>query len=366
MNKREALIALNMVQGIGGTIYGRIHDSFSHPVEFLQADAEHWAAIHGIGPKIIERLQNVLSNEKHKTEIEQLEDSDSHIVLQDDPQYPSLLLEIHDPPILLYVKGTLKNDKTRLGVVGTRGCTFYGKKQARRLSTMLAYRDITIVSGLARGIDTAAHNGSLQGNGRTEAILGSGLHNIYPKENQELSEEITSSGALISELPLNTPPEGKHFPQRNRIISGMSRGILVVEAPESSGALITANFALEQNREVFALPGNIDSPESVGCNELIQDGAHCVLHADDILNELHQYSGADSSSSPDPTQKQLQFKNEAERSVYDTLENNTPHTIDELVDKLDLKGSKISAILTRLEMRDIISRLPGNRYVRRS
>lgn len=363
-NKREAMVTLNLVPGIGGTIYQRIEDKFSSPVEFLQRNKEGWQSIKGIGPKLAGQIQDVLEDDEYKKEFEKIQEAGCRVVTREDDAFPTLLDQIHDPPILLYVKGTLEPDNLNIGVVGTRGSTFYGEKQGKRLSTMMSYRGVSVVSGLARGIDTAAHHGTLEAGGHTIAVLGSGIHNVYPADNEELAGRIAEEGALVSELPMDAPPEAQNFPQRNRIIAGLSAGVLVVEAPERSGALITANLALEQNREVFAIPGNIDSPQSYGCNQLIQEGAHCVLHVDDIFDEIQHFSFSESSEeSRRDIYSSPEFEEEENRRIFEALEKQTPKSVDDLTQELEMNGSEISSRLTRLEIQEVVQRLPGNRYV---
>ncbi|MFH1381026.1 MAG: DNA-processing protein DprA, partial [Candidatus Omnitrophota bacterium] len=251
-------------------------------------------------------------------------------------EYPSGLMHIHNAPEELFVNGTiLPQDVEAIAIVGTRRATEYGMKQAEKIAFELALMGITIVSGMAKGIDTAAHTGALKAGGRTIAILGSGHDNIYPKENMKLYERIVKSGAVVSELPRDIGPLRQNFPMRNRIISGMSKGVVVIEAPRKSGALITANFALEQGRTVFAMPGNIDSPESTGSNLLIKEGACLVENVSDIIDELKYIM--DINSIPLPTEEDIYQKPDHklsfdENKIYDILCKD-PKSIDEISDK---------------------------------
>ena len=219
--------------------------------------------------------------------------------------YPKVLLEIPDPPPYLYVKGELRGSETAVAVVGSRRASTYGMLTTTRLATELAAHGVTVVSGMARGVDTAAHRGALSGGGRTIGVLGCGIDVVYPPENRKLFEEMAEKGALVSEFPLGTLPLAENFPRRNRIISGMSRGVLVVEAMENSGSLITAQFALDQGREVFAIPGNINTSSSRGANRLIKQGAKLVESVDDILEELPQMSAGSAAIPPDRISRSL-------------------------------------------------------------
>ncbi len=368
--EKRALIALNMVPGIGGTIVRNIVSSFESATSFLEAGPSAWRSVDGIGEGLSTQLSQILQSGKHKKEVGKAEEQNVDLITFKDDRFPSLLKQVHDHPILLFVKGTLPVDqKQTMAIVGTRGCTFYGRKQSKRFASMLAHRGFTVVSGLARGIDSYAHEGTVQANGPTIAVLGSGLNNIYPEENRELAEQICDSGALVSELPLDTPPEGRNFPQRNRIISGLSRGVLVVEAPERSGALITAQLAIEQNREVFSIPGNIDSPESEGCNQLIKEGAIPVTDVNDIIDHLPEYARSDSpdetletsAASGEPTKPS--FQTDAEEAVFSAL-TSRPKSIDQIAEEIDLSPSKITSVLTKLEMNGLIEQHPGKRFTK--
>jgi DNA processing protein len=275
-----------------------------------------------------------------------------------DPLYPLNLSYIYDPPFLLYVKGSLeKEDEKAVAVVGTRRATVYGKIVARRLARELAREGITVVSGMARGIDTAAHEGALEEGGRTIAVLGCGVDLVYPPENSSLAEEIIKKGAVISEFPLGTRPFAHNFPRRNRIISGLSRGVVVVEAPYKSGALITADCALEQGREVFAIPGTITSPCSRGTNRLIKEGAKIVEDVSDILEELNLVSLKEDEPG---IELQLSFE---EKSVLDYLSSEPSH-IDEVVKKTRLPVAKVGDILMRLQLKGMVRELPGKLFIR--
>jgi len=282
-----------------------------------------------------------------------------------DSDYPVNLRNIYDPPEFFYIKGGLKpEDKFAVAIVGSRRASFYGLEQAEKFGAELARMGITVVSGMARGIDSAAHRGALKAGGRTIAVIGSGFNNIYPAENKELAEEIAKNGAVITEFSPDVLPLAQNFPQRNRIISGLSLGLLVVEAAKNSGALITANFALEQGREVFALPGKIDSGNSFGTNELIKQGAKLVTCTEEILEELIVPLGA--AFPPDePLKKQavFEFSESEESKVYSMISGDSV-SLDGLLEKTDLDIPKISDILLRLQLKKMIRQLPGKQFIR--
>ncbi|MBN1353506.1 MAG: DNA-processing protein DprA [Candidatus Omnitrophica bacterium] len=281
--------------------------------------------------------------------------------------YPAALRDLHNPPMELFINGEiLPCDINAVAIVGTRWATHYGLAQSERISYELASIGITIISGMARGIDTAAHRGALKARGRTISVLGSGHNHIYPRENKKLYEAIAKSGAVISEFPSDVPPLKPNFPRRNRLISGMSRGVLVVEAPKRSGALITANFALEQGKEVFAVPGNINSVTSSGTNGLIKEGAKLVEGVDDILQELvgvidiHSAGKIPDESGPDGA---LLPALSGEKVIFGVL-SDEPKSIDEISRITNLPVAKISEILIRLELKKMIKMLPGDNFVR--
>jgi DNA processing protein len=276
--------------------------------------------------------------------------------------YPSRLKEIYDPPILLYVRGKLvESDKLAVAIVGSRRASVYGLSVAERIARDLAGRGLTVVSGGARGIDTAAHKGALAAGGRTVAFLGCGVDVGYPAENKKLFDAISENGAVVSEFPFGATPEPWRFPPRNRLISGMSLGVLVCQSPEASGALITAGYAAEQGRDVYAVPGNVDDERNRGCHALIKDGAKLVEGAEDILQEL----GLDGDEES-PRQLALpieSLKNGNERKIASLL-SLEPMPVDEIIDKAELPAPVVSGTLTILEMKGVVKRVPGNAYVR--
>lgn len=297
------------------------------------------------------------------------------IAINDD-EYPALLKNIHSPPRELYVKGSFKKfeDDNAVAMVGSRRASLYGLEMAEKLAYDLAIRGVTIISGMARGIDSAAHNGALRAKGRTIAVMGSGHNHIYPPENKKLYEQIAGNGAVITEFEDDVLPLAQNFPIRNRIISGMSLGLVVVEAAKNSGALITADFALEQNREVFAVPGKISSLTSEGTHALIKDGAKLVQTADDILEELKlRKVGPAAIEDKELRDKKIAKKTRAyiynslttdERKVYKIL-SDEPLYIDDVVRESKVAQTRISKILLNLEMKKVIRELPGKQFVRR-
>jgi DNA processing protein len=287
-------------------------------------------------------------------------------VTQADEEYPELLRQIYDPPIVLYVKGKLlTKDKNAVALVGSRMTTHYGTEIARKLAYQLAYLGVTIVSGGARGIDTAAHQGAISGKGRTIAVLGTGINLVFPAENAELFERIAANGAVITQFPFNRPADKQTFPIRNRIVAGMTLGTVVVEANLTSGALITANFATEYGRQVFAVPGRIDSPRSKGCHDLIKKGAKLCESAEDILSEF-EYLFPRSNRLATPQQNGVLpglTLSDNEKLVYEALDHQEC-SIDEVIQNSGLPSSAVSVALLGLEMKRLVRQLPGKIFVK--
>ena len=286
-NDKIKLILLNMVEGLGIIKLKALLEEFKTPENILKAHLNDLVKVEGISKNIAENITSCESAYNIDKELELIKSHNVEVLTIFDEGYPEILKEIYDPPIVLYVKGTLqeKNDLS-LGVVGSRKCSQYGIKSTKELVASLKDYDITIVSGLARGIDSAAHRAAIDNKLSTIAVLGSGLNCMYPPENSKLADQVAKHGAVISEFPMRTKPLKHNFPRRNRIISGLSKGVVVIEAAERSGALITVDFALEQGRDVFAMPGPVDSESSYGTNRLIKQGAKLIDSAEDILSEL--------------------------------------------------------------------------------
>lgn len=337
------------VPGIGPRIFLRLLERFNRdPGKILQAD--YSALIEAGAPKSIAKAIGQHSTTSHHTDFQWLDASEQHhIFTLNDPNYPLLLREISDPPPILYVQGNpaVWSDRPCLAMVGSRKATSLGKQNAFHLARALSAQGITIVSGLANGIDGQAHRGALASKGSTLAIMGNGLQRIYPTNHTALAREICVDGALISEFSPTTKPLPQHFPQRNRIISGLSLGTIIVEAATKSGSLITAYYALEQNREVFALPGPLNCHQSAGCHTLIQQGAKLVTKAEDILLEFATfYSGAKVEPiEPKPLPKAAK---RAEQ-LLNVLEY-TPMPMDLLIEKSGLTADQVSSMLTELEV----------------
>lgn len=292
-------------------------------------------------------------------EMQRIESAEAWLLTLADDEYPALLKELDDAPLVLYVKGSLLAvDQNALSVVGTRSATHYGYEAAYKLSYALAQQNVTIISGLAHGIDTAAHRGALKAGGRTIAILGCGIDQVYPAENRELAQEIVATGALVSEFPLGTAPEGRNFPRRNRIISGLALAVLVVEAPLGSGAIITAEIAGEQGRDVFAVPGNIFNKSSQGSNRLIQDGAKLVMTAADILDELNlTYTRVEAKTI---TERAVP-ENATEARLLSHLSADPLH-VDDLARACDMPIAQVTSTLTILELKGLARKVGPMQY----
>jgi DNA processing protein len=351
MEEFESWLYFNAIPGLGSVKGKALLDRFGSPQAIFQASEKEFASISGIGTDLIENIRNKDKWLDLKHEIPLIKKLGIKIITLKDSDYPQLLKNISFPPLLLYTKGELEQQdyKMPIAVVGTRKASYYGKTITSELADNLAYAGFTIVSGMARGIDTSAHQGALKRKGRTIAVLGSGLNIIYPRENRKLSEEIAQNGVLISEFPLNTPPDRYNFPRRNRIISGLSLGVVVVEAGERSGALITAHLALEQGRDVFAVPGKIDSDYTQGTHKLIQDGAKLITQWTDIADELMpQISWEKSEKIQEPRVK----LEENEEEIYRLL-STEPKQIEDIIKESQISSSKILPILLSLEKRDL-------------
>ena len=364
-HRQEAFfwLSLRQVPGVGNVIYNRLIKKFQTPEKVFHASPEELKKIEGLRSQTIEAIVAFKDNEWAKKELDRIEKQGITFLTIQDERFPRNLKEIYDPPPFLYVKGELREeDNLSLAVVGSRNASSYGKAMTQRLSRTLTERGFTIVSGLARGIDTCAHKGALEGGGRTVAVLGSGIDLIYPWENKGLAEEITLHGAVVSEFSLGTQPEAINFPPRNRIISGLSLGAVIVEASFRSGSLITARMALEQGREVFAVPGNVDSLWSKGTNRLIKEGAKLIMDPDDIIEEvLPQYKApATSRQGKPPETRGLTPEG---RRIFDLLDSNPLH-IDRLIQQSGLQPNLVSSLLLELELKGLVKQLPGKMFIK--
>src|SRR5262245_8680256 len=366
MDPREALVALNMIDHVGPIRARQLLEHFGDATEILSASRDQLLHVKGIGDETAESIASWEKAVDLKGELKRIADFGCRIVSQADSEYPELLRQIYDPPLVLYVKGALTSkDKNAVAMVGSRMTTHYGIEAARRLAYQLAYVGVTVVSGGARGIDTAAHQGALTGKGRTVVVLGTGINLVAPPENAELFERIAAHGAIVTQFPFNRPGDKQSFPIRNRIIAGMTLGTVVVEANLTSGALITANFATEYGRQVFAVPGRIDSPRSKGCHELIKKGAKLCESAEDILSEFeYLFPASNRPAAPSETGVLPAIELSGnEQQVYNTL-NHEELTIDEVIRKSGLPSSAVSVALLSLEMKRLVKQLPGKLFVR--
>ncbi|MFI5354311.1 MAG: DNA-processing protein DprA [Desulfobaccales bacterium] len=382
MTDKLPWLALKSIPGVGPVLFQRLLARFGEPASVFQSRCEDLLAVKGVNRDLARDILGFRNWDRVEAELARLAAAGVEVLLQTDPRFPTRLQQIPYPPPLLFLKGTLlPQDDLALALVGTRAASYYGLKTCRRLAGALAVRGVTVVSGLARGIDTAAHQGALENSGRTLAVLGCGLDVVYPPENQKLYAQIPEQGALISEFPLSTPPEAKNFPIRNRIISGLSLGVVVVEAGLKSGTSITVRYALDQGREVFAVPGPIDSPTSLGPHRLIQDGAKLVQDPEDIFSELpglkkgqqalfapvrvRETPAAEGGSTPAtvPASAPAPPCALTPEDPLLALLGSDPLSLEEIVRTTRLATSAVLSRLTILELEGLIRELPGKRYV---
>ena len=387
MTYTEACIVINMVPRVGPVRLRRLLDAFGEPQAVLRASADRLAAVEGIGPETARIIAGWENGIDLPGELARARDAGVRVLTVQDEGYPPALRSIYDPPVVLYVWGELTvRDARGVGVVGSRKPTFYGTETSKKLSYQLAAAGLTIFSGLARGIDTAAHEGALAARGRTVAVLGCGLSQIYPPENYGLAERIAAgSGAVVTEFAMGVNPDKQTFPMRNRIISGCSLGLVVVEASLKSGALISAGQALEQGRPVLAVPGQIDKPSAQGTNRLIQQGAKLVMGPEDVLEELDALPDLFASAPPPrpvaapqpagsvpapvpassglPPAATLAGLRGSEAAVLAAVERDeTP--VDRIVATCGLPTAVVSSTLLALELKKLVKQLPGKHYVR--
>lgn len=364
MTADEALIALNMLPCIGPVRIRRLLASFGSAEAVLNAPGSKLARVEGIGQETADIIRNWESHADVSKELAEVEERGLTLLTENSPGWPAPLRELPDSPVVLYVWGELlESDQHAVAVVGSRKTTHYGRETAKRLSFQIARAGFTIVSGLARGIDTTAHEGALAAEGRTIGVLGSGLAQLYPPENMPLAEKIAGGqGAIVSEFPLHTAPDKQTFPQRNRIVAGWCRGLLVVECPARSGALITANLAGDYGRQLFAVPGPIDRPSSAGCHDLIRSGATLVTDGSHVVDDLSFLPLTTGKSAPAPAAPPPDLSPE-ESVILDELDSQERH-IDEIVGTTGLAPALVSSTLLRLEMKKLAKQLPGTYFVR--
>ena len=358
-------LGLYMIPGLGNRAFGNLLARFGSPKVVFEAGFSALVGVEGIREEVARKIVARQFSDDPEKEMRRVEDNGARIITYLDPSYPRLLKEIHSPPMLLYVKGKdIPINQTFIAVVGSRTPTHYGTKAAENIGFGLAKRGVGVVSGMAKGIDSAAHVGCIRADGFTIAVIGTGIDQVYPASNKGLSEQIAEKGAIVSEFPTGSPPEPKNFPIRNRTISGLSRGVVVVEATRNSGSLITASLALDQGREVFAVPGSIESFKSTGAHFLIKHGAKLVENADDILDEFG-YIGL-------PVQEKFNFAgvagrspdmNESEKRIYEVL-GDYPLHIDEIVRLGKMGTGEVSSALMGLELKGLVRQLMGKMFVK--
>jgi DNA processing protein len=364
MNSSEACIALNMLPTVGPVRLRKLLAVFEKPERILAAKRSELRAVEGIGGEVADQIAGWESTVDLAAELNRVRDFGASVITQESSSYPRSLREIHAPPIVLYVWGELQErDHHAIGIIGARRTTHYGMESAKKLAYQVAYAGLTVISGLARGIDTAAHQGALAAKGRTIAVIGSGLAKLYPPENAALADKIrTGNGAIVSEFSMEIEPDRQTFPMRNRIIAGWSHGILVVEAGLNSGALITAAQALEQGRSVYAVPGHINAPSAMGSNRLIQQGAKLVMSASDILEDL-QILLPETKPSPEAAMRPLPPLSEDERRVYEAIDSSET-AIDQIAGRCNLPSATVSSTLLALELKRLVKQLPGKYFVK--
>jgi DNA processing protein len=362
-NQLKYWLALNKIPVLGSIRIQKLIAAFGEVKRAWEAGAFELSGVEGIGSKLAYEIEAGRSQINLDEEIEKLEGSGISVLTLEDSDYPELLKNIYDPPPVLYFKGKLETEnKKTLAIVGTRKASDYGIKTANRLAKELAQAGFSIVSGLALGIDAAAHCGALEAGSETLAVLGSGVDNVYPLSNRALAQDIVKRGALISEFPLGTPPERWHFPMRNRIIAGLSLGVIVVEGGYDSGSMITAKLALEQGREVFAVPGRIDNDLTRGPHWLIKQGAKLVEKIDDILEEFNMVA-------PERECQIAQIKSGIdysrlsadEQKIIEALKT-SPCGIDQMLNQLNFSTSTLLSLLTILELQGILKKVNAQKY----
>lgn len=356
MEERECIIALNTVDIIGGKRLADLMETFGSAEAIIKAKEKDLLQVRGVGQETAGRIKALRDGKAALREIKKAKESGVKIVTSDEPSYPAALLNTAYPPPVIYILGEiLPADALAIAIVGSRRPTYYGRKVAGGLAKNAAEEGLTVVSGLARGIDSTAHEGALKGGGRTIAVLGSGIDVIYPPENRELAERITESGAVVSEFPFGSCPFRQNFPRRNRIISGLALGVVIVQAGESSGALITADFALEQGREVFAVPGEIGNPLSRGTHNLIRQGARLIEGIPDILEELGISAAEEHSIENKDSGVRLSSR---EKRVLSHL-GFSPISTDDIVIATGFFPSEVTRALVSLEVKGIVTRVRG-------
>ena len=354
-------LSLCLVPGLGNVLMARLLAVYGEPAAVLRASPKDLRQVPGVGAKLAQAITHSDQKVAAERELEKANRENVTILACDDCRYPELLGHIYDPPAVLYVKGDVELlSSVCVAMVGSRAATVYGTRVANDMAKRLAAEGVTVVSGVALGVDAAAHTGALQ-SGRTIGVLGCGIDVVYPRQHQKLYEQIIENGALVSEAPFGARPEAFRFPARNRIISGLSQGIVVVEAAQRSGSLITARLALEQGREVFAIPGRIDSAKSSGAHRLLKEGATLVHTADDIFQELGFSSIQEGNLGREDEKRLGTALTLEEKKLYGWLDV-YPQNIDELIQKAHMAPEKVAELLLLLELKGLIESLSGNQY----
>ena len=369
MNERDAFLILNAVMGIGNATVGKLLKYYGSAVKVLSLNEADLSVVPRISSKAIQNFLHFPKDKFLKAEYNLMARKKVRIITWLDDDYPEALRQIADAPVVLYVKGDLSSDRSlSMSIVGSRRALFYGQTVAEKFAGRLAEFGFTTVSGMARGIDTAAHRGALKAGGTTVAVLGCGLLQAYPLENRNLMDEIAATGAVISEFPMGMGPLPHNFPRRNRIISGLSLGVIVVEAAQRSGALITADFALEQGREVFAVPGRIDHPSTHGVHGLIKQGAKLVTCVEDILEDIEPRVSAYLRAGTEPSAQDRSIKDvpadlsKDEEHIYSHITDRPVH-IDELTHRCG-EAVPVMSVLLQLELKHLVKQLPGKLFKR--
>lgn len=368
LNIQDAFLLLNGISNVGPVSARNLIQYFDgDPTAIFRAHKSELFKVNGVGNKIVDSLINPKNLEWLCSEKKKIENRDASFISQ--PDLPSILLEIYDPPIGLYVSGNLTN-RPFVSIVGTRNPTMYGQKQAREIASYLTEAGFCIVSGMARGIDTAAHEGALDAGGPTIAFLGSGLDIVYPPENINLYQRIIKQGAVISEFPFGRKADRRTFPMRNRLVSGVAQGVIVVESASSGGSLITAQFAADQGRTVFAIPGRIDQPSSAGCHKLIREGATLIRSAVDVIKDLRPYMNEEQyllnfdNDKKETSLENASFQNlnKSELKLVNELKEGEQLSLDELSHRTGLSIAETMSHLTLLELNRYIKKYPSGKY----
>ena len=371
MNEKEAAIVLNMISGIGPVRGKKLLHAFSSFSNVLKAGVNDLKQIEGITFSLAQNISNWRKSVNLEKELQSIEEISCRILSLGTPEYPEELSTLYGPPLVLYIQGDLpKFKQPAIGIVGARQASYYGIKMTKKIAYQLAYQGITIISGLARGIDTAAHQGALAAEGITFSIIGSGLKDLYPKENTPLAKKIASHrGTIISEFPIHTPPDKRNFPRRNRLIAAWSDALLVTECAKNSGAMITANLANEMGKTVYALPGPVDQSHFQGCHSLIRDGAILVTSTEEILEDFSETVLTSSkykiSRIPIKSEKEEEELEDSQENSIIKILSSVPIHLDEIIEIVNIPTKEVISLLVALEMEKRVKRLPGQYFLKK-